>query len=102
VLGSSLVYKEKEVLNSYRQKLEQTKADKNPRGYEKKALLEETDSDDDTIPSTLDFDEFEETKDSYRDGVHNRNQTNRRVREDFSDEERGCVQMLAEEEEFKM
>lgn len=49
VLGTSLVYKEKEVLLSYRQRLEQTKADKNPRGYEKKALLEETDSDEDTF-----------------------------------------------------
>jgi hypothetical protein len=62
VLGSSLVYKEKEVLIGYRQKLEQTKADRNPRGYEKKALLEETDSDDDSIPSTLDLDEYEESK----------------------------------------
>ena len=103
MLGSSLVYKEKEILNGYRQKLEQTKADINPRGYEKRALLEETDSDDETIPSTLDFDEYEESKESYsRDGLQNRNHANRRVREDFADEEIGCVQILAEEEEFKM
>ena len=50
-LGNSLVYKEKEVLLGYKKKLEQTKIDKNPRGYEKKALLEETDSDDDYIES---------------------------------------------------
>ena len=54
MLGNSLVYKEKEVLLGYKQQLSMSKIDRNPRGYEKKALLEETDSDDD------DFSKFEQ------------------------------------------
>lgn len=47
VLGDSLVFKEKEVLMNYREKLELSKLDANPAMYEKRALLEETDSDED-------------------------------------------------------
>ena len=101
VLGSSLVYKEKEVLLGYQQKLEQSKADRNPRGYEKKALLEETDSDDDTIPSTLDFDDYEESKEMYR-GESSLQRRRCNERNGVSDEEEGRQQVLQEEEEFKM
>lgn len=47
VLGDSLVFKEKEVLLAYKEKLEISKMDKNPAMLEKKALLEETDSEED-------------------------------------------------------
>jgi len=44
-LGDALVVKEKEVLIKYKEKLEVSKLDKNPL-LEKKALLEETESED--------------------------------------------------------
>lgn len=71
----------------YRKKLEQTKANRNPRGYEKKALLEETDSDDDKIQSTLDLDEYEESKEIYqaKEGLKHRRQPSEQEREDFED-----------------
>ena len=47
VLGDSLVFKEEEVLLNYKEKLEVAKLDKNPAMLEKRALLEETDSEDD-------------------------------------------------------
>ena len=47
VLGDSLVFKEEEVLMNYKEKLEVAKLDKNPAMLEKRALLEETDSEDD-------------------------------------------------------
>ena len=40
LLGSSLVFKEKEVLLEFKQKLEISKIDKDPKGYERRALLE--------------------------------------------------------------
>ena len=46
LLGDSLVFKEKEVLMNYKEKLELTKMDRNPAMLEKRALLEETDSED--------------------------------------------------------
>ena len=46
VLGDSLVFKEKEVLVSYKDKLESAKLDKNPAMLEKRALLEDTDEED--------------------------------------------------------
>lgn len=46
LLGDSLVFKEKEVLMSYKEKLELSKMDRNPAMLEKRALLEETDSED--------------------------------------------------------
>lgn len=46
-LGDALVVKEKEVLNRYKEKLEVSKLDKNPAMLEKRALLEETDSEED-------------------------------------------------------
>ena len=46
-LGSSLVFKEQEVLLKYKENLEVSKMDKNPAMLEKRALLEETDSEDD-------------------------------------------------------
>lgn len=47
LLGDSLVFKEKEVLMQYKEKLEFSKMDKNPAMLEKRALLEETDSEED-------------------------------------------------------
>ena len=47
MLGDSLVYKEKEVLIKYKEKLEVSKMDRNPAMLEKRALLEETDSEED-------------------------------------------------------
>ena len=47
MLGDSLVFKEKEVLLKYKEKLETAKMDKNPALLEKRALLEETDSEED-------------------------------------------------------
>lgn len=47
MLGDSLVFKEKEVLLNLKEKLEVSKMDKNPAMLEKRALLEETDSDED-------------------------------------------------------
>lgn len=46
LLGDSLVFKEKEVLLTYREKLELSKMDKNPAMLEKRALLEDTDEED--------------------------------------------------------
>ena len=46
LLGDSLVFKEKEVLLQYKEKLELSKIDRNPAMLEKRALLEETDSED--------------------------------------------------------
>ena len=46
LLGDSLVFKEKEVLIQYKEKLEFSKMDRNPAMLEKRALLEETDSED--------------------------------------------------------
>ena len=46
-LGDSLVFKEKEVLIQYKEKLEFAKLDRNPAMLEKRALLEETDSEED-------------------------------------------------------
>ena len=46
-LGDSLVYKEKEVLIQYKEKLEVSKMDRNPALLEKRALLEETSSEED-------------------------------------------------------
>ena len=46
VLGDSLVFKEREVLLNYKEKLENSKMDKNPSMLEKRALLEETSSED--------------------------------------------------------
>ena len=46
VLGDSLVFKEQEVLLNYKEKLEVSKLDKNAAMLEKRALLEETDSED--------------------------------------------------------
>jgi len=46
VLGDSLVFKEQEVLLNYKEKLEVSKLDKNSAMLEKRALLEETDSED--------------------------------------------------------
>ena len=46
LLGDSLVFKEKEVLLQYKEKLELSKMDRNPAMLEKRALLEETDSED--------------------------------------------------------
>ena len=46
VLGDSLVFKEKEVLMNYKEKLELAKIDKNPAMLEKRALLEDTDEED--------------------------------------------------------
>ena len=46
LLGDSLVFKEKEVLIQYKEKLEVSKMDRNP-AMEKVALLEETDSEED-------------------------------------------------------
>ena len=40
LLGSSLVFKEKEVLLDFKEKLEISKIDKDPKGYERRALLE--------------------------------------------------------------
>lgn len=47
VLGDTLMFKEEEVLLNYKEKLEVAKLDKNPAMLEKRALLEETDSEDD-------------------------------------------------------
>jgi len=47
MLVDSLVFKEKEVLMNLREKLEVSKMDRNPAMLEKRALLEETDSDED-------------------------------------------------------
>ena len=47
LLGDSLVFKEKEILMQYKEKLEFSKMDKNPAMLEKRALLEETDSEED-------------------------------------------------------
>ena len=47
VLGDSLVFKEKEVLHQYKEKLEAAKINKHPAMLEKRALLEETDSEED-------------------------------------------------------
>ena len=47
LLGDSLVFKEKEVLIQYKEKLEFSKMDHNPAMLEKRALLEDTDSDED-------------------------------------------------------
>ena len=47
LLGDSLVFKEEEVLLSYKEKLETAKLDRNPAMLEKRALLQETDSDED-------------------------------------------------------
>lgn len=47
MLGDSLVFKEKEVLMNLKEKLEVSKMDRNPAMLEKRALLEETDSDED-------------------------------------------------------
>ena len=47
LLGDSLVFKEKEVLIQYKEKLEVSKLDRNPAMMEKTALLEETDSEED-------------------------------------------------------
>ena len=44
LLGDSLVFKEKEVLIRYKEKLEVSKMDRNPAMLEKRALLEETSS----------------------------------------------------------
>ena len=41
-----MVYKEREVLLNYKEKLENSKMDKNPAMLEKRALLEETSSED--------------------------------------------------------
>lgn len=46
VLGDSLVFKEQEVLLNYKEKLEVAKMDKNSAMLEKRALLQETDSED--------------------------------------------------------
>jgi len=46
LLGDSLVFKEQEVLLAYKEKLEVSKMDKNPSLLEKRALLEETESED--------------------------------------------------------
>ena len=46
MLGDSLVFKEKEVLMTYKDKLELSKIDKNPAMLEKRALLEDTDEED--------------------------------------------------------
>ena len=46
VLGDSLVFKEKEVLLNYKEKLELAKLDRNPALLEKRALLEDTDEED--------------------------------------------------------
>ena len=45
-LGDSLVFKEREVLMNYKEKLENSKMDRNPAMLEKRALLEETSSED--------------------------------------------------------
>ena len=46
MLGDSLVFKEKEVLLNYKEKLELSEMDKNPAMLEKRALLEDTDEED--------------------------------------------------------
>lgn len=46
LLGDSLVFKEKEVLLTYKEKLEFSEMDKNPAMLEKRALLEDTDEED--------------------------------------------------------
>ena len=46
LLGDSLVFKEKEVLLNYKEKLELSEMDKNPAMLEKRALLEDTDEED--------------------------------------------------------
>lgn len=45
-LGDSLVFKEKEILFNYKEKLELSKMDRNPAMLEKRALLEDTDEED--------------------------------------------------------
>ena len=45
-LGDSLVFKEKEILLNYKEKLELSKIDKNPAMLEKRALLQDTDEED--------------------------------------------------------
>ena len=54
-LGDSLVYKEKEVLIQYKEKLEVSKMDKNPAMLEKRALLEETSSEEDSNDEEMAF-----------------------------------------------
>ena len=46
VLGDSLVFKEQEVLLNYKEKLEVSKLDSKGAMLEKRALLQETDSED--------------------------------------------------------
>ena len=46
VLGDSLVFKEQEVLLNYKEKLEVSKLDQKGAMLEKRALLQETDSED--------------------------------------------------------
>ena len=47
MLSGSLIYKEKELLNKYKDQLEESDIEENLKYYEKKRLLEETDSEDD-------------------------------------------------------
>ena len=54
-LGDSLVYKEKEVLIQYKEKLEVQKMDKDPARLEKRALLEETSSEEDDDDEEMAF-----------------------------------------------
>ena len=103
VLGNSLVYKEKEVLMGYKNKLEQTKMDKN-RGYEKKALLEETDSDEEQFSSMQEEEEEKINLDDQKGTKLKNQRTFNSTREDSGEDEEAQPNnlLLQEEDEFKM